>query len=112
MIDALESDKRAAITRALGAENWVEDFYADPASEQGSLFGYGPPSATRTLTVDAMEAYVHRRLTTIFPYVARPRRLLGPTNAPLFSLFFAVSNPDATARALAARIAEHILRTL
>jgi three-Cys-motif partner protein len=108
-IDALDSDKHAAIVRALGDERWVDNFYAQPKSLQQKLFDELPQPAVRTLTVDGMEAYVLRRLRTIFPYVAAPKRLFGGNNAPLFSLFFAVSNPNKLARALAARIAGHIL---
>ncbi len=110
-IDALEPDKRIAITRTLGAENWVADFYGAPASTQASLFGPETRRTVRTLSVNDIEEYVHRRLSTIFPYVARPRRLSGPTNAPLFSLFFAVANPDHRAQGLAKQIAEHIIKS-
>ncbi|HUK11582.1 MAG TPA: three-Cys-motif partner protein TcmP [Stellaceae bacterium] len=109
-INQLSQDKREAITRALGVENWIETFYEKQPSGQMSLFGQEPGPKTRTLSVDGMEGFVHRRLETIFPFVARPKRLSGPTNAPLFSLFFAVSNPDRRAIELAKKIAEHILK--
>ena len=109
-ISDLAQDKREAITRVLGIENWVEKFYEETPSQQPSLFDHTPDPTIRTLSVDGMEEFISDRLKTIFPYVAAPKRLLGPTNAPLFSLFFAVSNPHERAIRLAAKIAEHILK--
>jgi three-Cys-motif partner protein len=109
-IDDLGPDKRAAITRALGIENWVDQFYEKLHSNQASFFDEPPQPARRTLSVDGMELLVEQRLKTIFPYVAKPRRLLGSTKAPLFSLFFAISNPNLRAIGLAKNIAEHILK--
>jgi hypothetical protein len=102
--------KRLAITRALGAANWVESFYEETADLQGSLFERPRASSKRTISIDGMERFVHRRLETIFPYVARPLRLYGPTHAPLYSLFFAVSNPSKAAISVARSIAEHLLK--
>ena len=63
----------------------------------------------RTVNVDAIEAFIDVRLKTVFPAVAKPRRLLGPKNVPLFSLFFAVSNPSPAAINPALRIAAFLL---
>jgi len=109
-LDDLAPEKRSAVARAIGIEDWVEHFYRVKESRQGSLFNDTPGSIVRTLSVDDMEHLVSQRLKEIFPYVAEPRRLYGPTNAPLFSLFFAVSNPNGKAIRLASKIAEHILR--
>lgn len=109
-IEDLGPDKRAAVTRALGIENWIEVFYEAKPILQGSLFGEHSAQVTRTLSAEAMEQFVHGRLETIFPYVAPPLTLYGPTKAPLYSLFFAVSNPSKPAIAVAKRIAEHLLK--
>lgn len=109
-IDDLAPEKRTAVARALGDEKWVQRFYTEESSHQTSLFADARSSIVRTLSVDDMEKLVGERLREIFPYVARPRRLRGRTNAPLFSLFFAVSNPNRSAIRLASTIAEYILR--
>jgi three-Cys-motif partner protein len=111
-IEDLGPDKRAAVTRTLGQEDWTELFYETTPTLQGSLFDPPKTEVVRTLSVDGMEQLVHRRLKTIFPYVASPRTLYGPTNAPLYSLFFAVSNPSKQAMTVAKNIAEHLLKTV
>ena len=62
--------------------------------------------------MDAIEAFVKMRLELIFPLVLPPKRLLGPTNAPLYSLFFAMSNKSPQAQALAMPIAKHLLSNI
>jgi hypothetical protein len=59
----------------------------------------------------ASEAFVKKRLESVFPLVLPPRRLLGPRRAPLFSLFFAMANRSKTAQQRARPIAAHILRS-
>ncbi|MGA9795728.1 MAG: three-Cys-motif partner protein TcmP [Rhizomicrobium sp.] len=103
----LTEEKRNSITRILGTSDWVQNFYAE--AKQKSLFDNVGTSSVRTLNVDAIENFVFERLKSLFPSVLRPLRLLGPTKAPLFSLFFAVSNPNQTAQKLANRIASHII---
>jgi three-Cys-motif partner protein len=101
--DRLDDDKRTAVSRVLGTEDWFNEFYAEPA-------GFFPMAKERRANVDAIENYVSTRLRKILPHVERPKRLLGRHNAPLFSLFFAVSNPNAAAIKLASKAAAHILR--
>ena len=83
--------KREAITRILGTAEWEEKFYADTGGSD--LFG-GAIQGYRTADVDAIEAYVRERLGTVFPKVTNPLRLHNAAKAPIFSLFFAMSNPD------------------
>jgi hypothetical protein len=59
-----------------------------------------------------MEAFVRKRLESLFPSVLKPKRLYGPTRAPMFSLFFAVSNPSSAAIKVANDIAQHLLNKL
>jgi three-Cys-motif partner protein len=99
--------KREAITRILGTAEWEEKFYADAGGSD--LFG-GAIEGYRTADVDAIEAYVRGRLATVFPKVTNPLRLHNAANAPIFSLFFAMSNPDPSAIGLAMRGANHILK--
>lgn len=103
----LTVQKRAAITRILGTDAWETEFYRP--REQADLFGE-PTDRHRTANVTAIEAYVKSRLQTVFPVVTDPLRLHMANGAPLFSLFFAMSNPDPRAVGLALKGAHHILR--
>jgi len=111
-IGALTADKRAAITRVLGTESWLDAFYEMPPNHQGGLFGDLPNRAVRSLNVDGIEAFVTQRLKTVFPHVEKPVRLRMSNGAPLYSLFFAVSNPATLAIKAASRIARSLLGKL
>jgi hypothetical protein len=103
-----DARKRAAITRALGTEEWEERFYS--GEDDIDLFG-GRVAGYRTADVDAIERYVRERLSVVFPgRVAAPLRLYNAANVPIFSLFFAMSNPDNAALGLAMRGANYILK--
>jgi three-Cys-motif partner protein len=107
----IDDDKAAALTRMLGTEEWRTAFY-EPDRQYG-LFGQG--SDVRTADVPKMLDWVRARLEKIFPGVLPPKILhqmapSGARGAPLFALFFAVSNPDAKARGLALRIAKGVLK--
>ncbi|MCJ2035705.1 three-Cys-motif partner protein TcmP [Methylobacterium sp. J-068] len=104
----LTSKKRESITRILGTDEWETEFY--PPREDLDLFG-SLPESVRSANVQAIENYVKKRLMTIFPKVTDPRRLSMDNGAPLFSLFFAMSNPDPRAIGLALKAANHILKT-
>lgn len=101
----------ARLDRVLGTPDWREAFYAPTApTSQADLFGE-PASASmrRHANVDAIEAFVGDRLRAAgFAKVAEPLRLLLRGGAPLYSLFFCVSNPKAIA--LSMRAADHLLK--
>jgi len=103
---AIDDDKRAAITRVLGTDAWERELYAPG---QSSLFTDDAP-LQRTADVGALQDYVRVRLKAIFPAVLPPLPLPIDKKPQLFSLFFAISNPDGPAIGLATRIANHILR--
>lgn len=68
----------------------------------------------RTLDIPRILAWLKNRLETIFPGVSTPKVLYqtmknGKRGAPIFALFFAVSNPSKRAKELALRIAEGVL---
>jgi three-Cys-motif partner protein len=107
---ALTSDKRATITRILGTDEWEERFYRPPQQHDRTLFDLPVAGSRRTANVDGIEAFVKERLARIFPLVMEPRRLLGPSKAPMFSLFFAMANKSKRAQERARPIAAHILR--
>jgi len=108
--DKLTPEKRNAITRIVGTEEWEEAFYAPPTEAAATLFTLPASSERRTLNVDGIESFVKRRLEMIFPAVEPPLRLYGPTKAPFFSLFFAMTNKSLKAQQIAIPIARHILR--
>jgi three-Cys-motif partner protein len=101
----VDASKEAAIDRCLGTADWRQAFYK--VSPQEDLFS-DDPVLIRNANVDAIEHFVRQRLETIFPKVLAPLRL-PKSGAPLFSLFFAVSNPSPKAIGVASKIAKHIL---
>ena len=109
---ALDAGKFAAVTHVLGTKKWFDEFYKVPNVPKMTLWGKPSPTpvARRVATVDQIEEYVRQRLLTLFPHVEKPKRLRGSRNQPLFSLFFAVSNPSKPAIKLAQQVASHILR--
>lgn len=105
---ALDEKKRAALTRMLGTSDWENAWYEE--DRQRSLLADLEPEATRrTASLDLMEAFVLQRLRSLFPTVLEPLRLKNDRNAPMFSLFFAMSNPSPAAAKVARPIAQHIL---
>jgi len=102
---AIDAKKRAAITRALGTDEWEKELYA---SQRGFFSDQLPQR--RTANVAGLQDYVRRRLKTIFPAVLPPLALPPHKKPQRFSLFFATANPSAKATALATRIADHILK--
>jgi three-Cys-motif partner protein len=108
---AIDADKAAALTRILGTDEWRTAFYAPRT--QPDMFKES--SDERIVEVPQMLDWVKRRLEAIFPavlepYVFRQTTASGKAGAPLFALFFLVSNPSPRAKALALRIAKSILR--
>jgi three-Cys-motif partner protein len=108
---ALDSSKRDALTRLFGDDEWFDEFYRPASRPSRTLFRLepGPPLVRRTAEVNDVEAYMKRKLEEIFAHVESPKRLKGPKNQSLFSLFFAMSNPSPAAVNLARRVAAHIL---
>lgn len=105
----LSADKRQALSRLFGSEEWYHRWYNHEAVST-DLFG-DPVAAARTADVDAIEAYVKERLSDAFKgTVLKPIRLHHKNGAPLASLFFAVSNTSPAAVRLASDIASHILK--
>lgn len=104
---ALDASKLRTLTRMLGTDDWQQLFYGAKKFDHGDLFANQPQeSVSRIVTVDEMEAFLTRRLRDIFAAVLKPKRL-PETGAPMFSLFFAVSNRRAIK--VATRIAGYLL---
>jgi three-Cys-motif partner protein len=106
---AIDAIKRTRLNRVLGTEDWERVWYGTPHGPT-DLLG-DTAEAIRTADVDAIERYVKLRLETVFKgAVLDPLRIHHERRFPLASLFFAVSNPNPKAVAVASRIAKHILR--
>lgn len=109
---AIDEDKATALTLMLGTDEWRQAFYRP--NPQQSLFGE-QDSDIRGVEYPEMLAWVKRHLEKIFAAVEPPKLLYqttgkGRQGAPLFALFFAVSNPSPKAVALARKIARDILK--
>ena len=108
---ALDASKRAAVTRLFGTDRWFDEFYRPNSTPRRTLFGLeSKPIVRRVAKVNDIEAYARRRLEKLFAHVEPPKRLIGRKNQSLFSLFFAMSNPNTKAINLAKRGAAHILK--
>lgn len=111
-ISAVDPSKRKTLTRLLGTDEWENELYSVAERPNDLLGGMDlPETRQRHADVAGLEAYVRRRLETIFPHVAAPFALPRPTEKgpQRFSLFFAVSNDSPAAIRLASRFGSHIL---
>jgi three-Cys-motif partner protein len=97
------------LDRVLGDCDWRERFVRPVPSNDLFEIGERFESAANP---DAIEQFVKERLDQIFPGGTGDNavRLRNTKNSTMFSLFFAMSNPDPKARELAMRIANHILK--
>lgn len=111
---ALNESKRRTLNRILGTSEWETIFYGKRADSQGSFQfdELGAESEERRLDVTEMEKFVKDRLGSEFAHVESPVRLLGPSQAPIYSLFFAVSNKSGKAIKLASKIARDLMKKL
>lgn len=105
--DRIDRAKEMSLDRLLGTTEWRQVLYSPPP--QGQLFDV--PIDERTHDAVALQAYARERLHSVFPLVETPRMLRGANNAPLYSLFFCMSNPSPTAQRIGRRIAGHLLRS-
>jgi three-Cys-motif partner protein len=106
-----DSDKREALSRFLGTSGWQTALYAN----QQDMFG--PDDQIRSANVAGLVAYMRDRLDSIFAKVMEPKILYqqdknGTQGAPLYALFFAVSNPAKSAITLASKVSKEIMSKL
>ena len=94
-----------------GTPAWFDRFY--PKIRKDDLFGTQMPEHVRTVTLDGIEAFYRERLCELFKagVCKKPPPSRRAKSRPLFSLFFACSNPSRAARTIAHEIADHILRS-
>ncbi len=105
-LDAVDNGKAARLDLCLGTHEWRSVLYEEP--RQPDMWGNGPDQI-REVGVPEMEAFVRGRLKKIFPTVCEPLHLPAK-GAPLYALYFAVSNPSKSAVGLALKGANHILK--
>jgi three-Cys-motif partner protein len=104
---AIDEGKAAKLTSFLGTDGWRAALYSN---EHVDLFD--GPVMTRDAGYLPILNFVTARLRTVFAEVSEPKLLYQSTGAPLFALYFAVSNPSGPARALARRVSNEILSKL
>ena len=104
----IDDAKAMALTKMVGTADWHSALYS--TSPQASLFD-DEPTVQRHADTEAILNFVTTRLRTVFPHVEPPLILRQDKNrgAPLFALYFAVSNPNPAAIGLAKKVASHIL---
>ena len=81
----IDEHKRAALTRMFGSALWEEELY--PQNNESDLFG-ALPERRRELNPGGLEAYVQRRLGTIFGKVLKPLALPMRKIHKCFPCFF------------------------
>jgi three-Cys-motif partner protein len=102
---AIDEVKAARLTAFLGTDEWRAALYSN---ERLDLFD--DPVMTRDAGYLPILNFVTDRLRMVFAEVNEPRVLYQSTGAPLFALYFAVSNPSAAARSLAGRVSKDIMK--
>ena len=105
----IDADKSRALDTFLGTNDWRAALYKQP--ETRDMFD-DDSRLSRDTGIEAIMQFVQKRMEEVFPHVEAPLILRGPSNAPLYALFFAVSNPHARAKALAAKVSREILSKL
>ncbi|MCX5569636.1 three-Cys-motif partner protein TcmP [Kaistia nematophila] len=110
-VSSIDASKRAAITRMLGTDEWEKELYAPPPQRDLLSILDEPEVAQRLADVKSLEAYVKRRLETLFPLVLEPFPLPLDRGPQRFSLFMAVANKEPKAIALARRLGNHVLNS-
>jgi three-Cys-motif partner protein len=97
------------LDRMLGTNAWRTEFYK--TEHVPDLLSGTVERSSRVANLDAIEAFVQRRLSSIFEGgVAKHGLRLGPRGKPMYMLTFACANPAPSAYRKALAIANHILK--
>jgi three-Cys-motif partner protein len=100
---------RARLDRFLGTDDWYKRFYSSETTT--NLFGEEETTIVKA-RIEEIGEYFVSRLKSVFPGVApKPKVLVNSTNCPLYLFCFAVGSKNPKARAIALRIARHILES-
>ena len=93
----------------LGRDDWYQAFYKEETVTD--LFGKEETTIVKA-RVEEIGDYFIDRLKSAFPGVApKPKVLMNSMNCPLYLFCFAVGSQNPQARAIALRIANHILKS-
>jgi three-Cys-motif partner protein len=103
----IDEGKAAKLTNFLGTTEWRKAFYT---REQGDFFD--APLVSRDPGWGEILQFTTMRLRSVFPHVGEPFMMGAANGAPLFALYFAVSNPSPKAIGLAKRVSNGILSKL
>ena len=104
----ISPDKAAILTNVFGSDKWKTEMYKP--SPQEDLFD--APAVTRDRGWAQILQFMTRSLSELFPYVGPPNLMYSPQGAPLFALYFAVSNDSEAALRLAKKVSKEILSKL
>lgn len=112
-IEDVDPVKRQSLTKMLGTSAWEKELYSVTNAGHVNMFDQleEPEMLQRNADVAGLERYVLGRLRTIFPLVMEPLALPVNRRPQMFSLFFAVSNDDHKALALAKRFGKSLLKS-
>lgn len=107
-IDAVDADKRLALSEIFGTEAWEVDLYKTTVARD--LFDIEQTETRRAADQKQIEAYAKSRLETIFSYVSYPLPLLAERRTlQKFSLFCATGSASPEAISLIKRGVKHVL---
>ncbi|HID82052.1 MAG TPA: three-Cys-motif partner protein TcmP [Thiotrichales bacterium] len=101
----ITEDKRQAINRILGTNEWEQDIYSH--SGQLTLLDNDEAEYDR-IDVEGLIDYVSERLKQLFPGVSHGL-LLKRDNIPMFTLYCAIANEQPKAIGLALKLANYII---
>lgn len=109
----IKPEWRDTLTRLLGTPDWESALYK-PKERPPIVDMFPdcePDSLMERVNVEELQGWVTHRLRSEFAYVATPVTLRHQ-NTPLFTFYFAVSNPSKAAWGLAQKAANHIIERL
>lgn len=107
----VDASKAAVLDMVLGTQEWRQKFY-ELSTQDSLLQDCSQHKISRTASPSEIATYIHERLTSIFRGWVSPPILLPDQGAPIFALFFAVSNPSESAIKLSKKAAEHLFHML
>lgn len=106
--DKIPPHEREILNKCLGTDLWEKFFYKQNVDTD--LFGEIPKTTRKAAPLD-VERFFQEHLGIIFPTVSpHCLRLKNKKNGHMFSLYFAISNPHDSAKKLALKLANPILK--
>lgn len=111
---AIDAGKEAIVTKLLGTDSWKQELYSPTPTKDM----FGDDREERHADVKQITELATRRLKSVFAQIAGPKllHLTLPNRrgqgAPMYALYFAVSNPNPKAAGLACRIAGDVLKSV